>query len=193
MKLRRRTGGRRRSKKNGGIVGAVRVTFNSGDKHVGGGRKKRMMNKRIIPVSDTIGGCVGEVSDVIGQSILPNRPLTSYDINLFIKRNKIPHFRGVFMRDDLPRRKPRRNECMIINQDSTGNYGTHWTCFVKTDNDVFYFDSFGRLPPALEVIEYLNGCRIYYNQLQYQQFDTIICGHLCLCFLYEYYKNSGKS
>lgn len=171
---------KRRTNKD--VFGAVRVALNSVDKRVGGTRK------RIIPIPGGGGGG----SSVSGCSLLANRPLTSWDIDAFVKHHEIPHFRGVFMRDDLPRGKPWRNECMIVNQDSSGNSGTHWVCFVKTCNDVFYFDSFGRLPPALEVLEYLDGCRIYYNARQYQRFNTIICGHLCLCFLYEYYKNGGN-
>lgn len=148
---------------------AVRVALNKR-----GGRRK----KRILPIPG-------------GGSLLPNRALTSRDIEAFVKRHGIPHFRGVFMRDNLPQ-KPRQYECMIVNQDSSGNIGTHWICFVKTCNDVFYFDSFGRLSPAREVLAYLDGCRIYYNAHQYQRFDTIICGHLCLCFLHGYYKNGGR-
>lgn len=166
-----------------GIVGAVRVLLKPVD-------ERRKSKKRIIPTPGGGGGRLGGVyQGVMGYSLLPHRPLTSHDITAFIEHYEIPHFRGVFMRDDLPHGKPWRNECMIINQDSAGNYGTHWTCLVKTCNDVFYFDSFGRLPPALEVLNYMHGCRIYYNTHRYQRFDTIICGHLCLYFLYEYYKN----
>lgn len=93
------------------------------------------------------------------------------------------------MRDSLPSGKPRKNECMVINQDSKHNNGTHWACFVKSNRNVFYFDSFGKLSPPLELINYLGSdCSIYYNSERYQEFDTIICGHLCLRFLYEYYK-----
>lgn len=102
---------------------------------------------------------------------------------------KIPNFRGVFMRDDLPRSKPKRYECMVVNHDSIKNSGTHWSCFVKINNDAFYFDSFGKLPPPLEIVDYLGSdCRIYYNSKQYQKFNTIICGHLCFQFLYEFFE-----
>lgn len=124
------------------------------------------------------------------MSTLPNRPLTNHDLYAFVEKMKIPHFRGVYMRDNLPNTKAWKKECMIINHDSDKNRGTHWTCFVKDYDIVFYFDSFGKLAPPLEMIRYLgSGCEIYYNYKQYQEFDTIICGHLCLGFLYEYYKN----
>lgn len=93
------------------------------------------------------------------------------------------------MRDFLPKR-PWKNECMILNHDSYRNDGTHWTCFVKTGKYVYYFDSFGKLPPPLELIDYLGSeCKISYNAHQYQDFNTVNCGHLCLEFLYKFTKN----
>lgn len=95
------------------------------------------------------------------------------------------------MRDNLPSNSPLQNECMVINHDSTENAGTHWTCYVKNGENVYYFDSFGKLAPPLELIAYLGSrCKIYYNSKRYQDFNTIVCGHLCLKFLYEYYKSN---
>lgn len=100
----------------------------------------------------------------------------------------IPKFRGVFMRDNLPQRKPWKNECMIINHDSIKNSGTHWTCYAKENKNVYYFDSYGKLAPPLELIRYLGSdCKIYYNLSRYQDFNTVICGHLCLEFLHTFY------
>lgn len=94
------------------------------------------------------------------------------------------------MRDSLPSEKPRENECMIVNHDSSHNNGTHWTCFAKSGKNVYYFDSFGKLAPPLELVHYLGSdCNIWYNTDQYQRFNTINCGHLCLKFLYEFYKS----
>lgn len=92
------------------------------------------------------------------------------------------------MRDSLPKSKPWQYECMIVNHDSIENNGTHWTCFAKINSDAFYFDSFGKLAPPLEIIEYLGSeCHVFYNSKQYQQFNTNICGHLCLKFLHEFF------
>lgn len=109
-----------------------------------------------------------------------------------MKKVKIKTFRGCFMRDALPNGKPWKKECMVINQDSIKSNGTHWCCYAKdNDNNAFYFDSFGKLGPPLELIKYLGSdCKIYYNSKNCQDFNTFICGHLCLTFLYGFYKGN---
>lgn len=108
----------------------------------------------------------------------------------------IPYFRGVFMRDTLPL-KPRKIECAVLNLDSSHNPGTHWVAYVKQNNYCEYFDSFGNLQPPLELIKYLNVASVNYNYTQYQKFNSVNCGHLCLHFLKQYwnknlYKESCK-
>lgn len=85
------------------------------------------------------------------------------------------------MRDNLPRR-PYKNECGIVNLDDSSGAGTHWVAYYKRGGDIKYFDSFGNLPPPIEILNYL-GTNIRYNYNVYQKFDTFICGHLCLKFL----------
>lgn len=87
------------------------------------------------------------------------------------------------MRDSLPR-KPNKYECGIVNLDSSNGPGTHWVAYYKNKMDVNYFDSFGNLKPPKELIVYL-GKNISYNYTQYQTYDSVICGHLCIKFLYE--------
>lgn len=87
------------------------------------------------------------------------------------------------MRDTLPKR-PRQNEAVIVNLDSNSGSGTHWVCFMKRGNTVFYFDSFGNLRPPVEITRYLGvTVDIKYNYDRRQSFDSVICGHLCLEFL----------
>lgn len=100
---------------------------------------------------------------------------------------KIPHFRGVYMRDTLPKKISPAYERGIINLDNCNGTGTHWTAYKKTRNRVVYFDSFGNLRPPLEVIHYFksNGhdVKVIFNYNVYQNFNTYNCGHLCLEFL----------
>lgn len=87
------------------------------------------------------------------------------------------------MRDTLPVR-PRKNESGIVNLDSNSGSGTHWVCYIKRGDRVFYFDSFGNLRPPVEVMRYLGSTvDIRYNYDRQQNFNSVICGHLCLEFL----------
>lgn len=114
---------------------------------------------------------------------LPNRPLTDLDIKLFARKH-ISNFRGVFMRDKLPK-NVHHNECGIVNLDSYKGSGTHWVAYYKNGDQVEYFDSFGNLQPPIEIIKYL-GSDIKYNYNRKQNFDSFNCGHLCLKFLLQY-------
>lgn len=117
-----------------------------------------------------------------------NREMTNVDLTEFAKTLKIPHFRGIYMRDQLPR-KPNRIECWILNQASNDHpTGTHWCALAKVDSKAYYFDSFGKLPPPLEIIDYLGeSVHLQYNYNKYQDYDEIICGRLCLIFLFDFW------
>lgn len=89
------------------------------------------------------------------------------------------------MRDALPK-KPKLNESAIVNLDSKYGSGTHWVAYCKRGNRVQYFDSFGNLRPPPELVQYLGPlAEIEYNYEREQGFDSVVCGHLCLKFLYN--------
>ena len=118
--------------------------------------------------------------------IIENKALSNHELIGYIKQLKIKHFRGVFMRDDLPKKK-RTKECGIVNLADSLSDGTHWVCYFNH----YYFDSYG-LPPPLEIVEYLGEnsalseqlpkVDLEYNIYQIQKSGQI-CGHLCLYFL----------
>lgn len=112
--------------------------------------------------------------------MLPKRALTNIDILNFGKN--IKDFRGVFMRDNLPK-KIKSKECGIVNLDSAKNIGSHWVAYIKKGNYAEYFDSFGNLRPPKELIKYLNTENIVYNYSRFQKFNSVNCGHLCIQFL----------
>lgn len=87
------------------------------------------------------------------------------------------------MRDSLRSFKAWRNECAIVNLDSSSGPGTHWVAYSKQGKRVLYYDSFGDLTPPREIARYLSGSSIEYNYDAEQTFDSVICGHLCLAFL----------
>lgn len=124
------------------------------------------------------------------MNIPVNRALSNLDLEKFVKLLKIPHFRGVFMRDTLPK-KPRKIECWILNHDSAQSTGTHWTALAKINDMAWYFDSFGNLRPPLEVMIYLGArVKLVLNYKKYQNFDSVKCGHLCLKFLFNFWKQA---
>lgn len=116
-------------------------------------------------------------------------PLSNYDLLILAASLGIPHFHGVFMRDTLTKkRKPAVRECWILNHGTSRSNGTHWTALAKQCNTAFYFDSFGKLPPPLEVLNYLgSSINLYYNVNRYQNYGSSICGHLCLKFLCDFW------
>lgn len=81
------------------------------------------------------------------------KSLTNLDIN---KLNKDKNFRGCFMRDELKNIKPNKIESGVLNLDTSENQGTHWTCWIKNNNLILYFDSFGLVPP-LEIINFFKN------------------------------------
>lgn len=115
--------------------------------------------------------------------MLPRRALTDNDLRKYAKIMKIPYFRGVFMRNALPKTGPKENETAIINLDDKNGPGTHWVAYKKVGNDVLYFDSFGNLQPPIDLVNYLGVGSIRYNYERLQDWNTFNCGHLCLKFL----------
>ena len=117
--------------------------------------------------------------------VLPNKPLSNFEIEDAVKKIGLKNFRGVFLRDTLPK-KPKRNECAIMNLDDISGNGTNWVAWFKRGNNKFYFDSFG-LPPPTELSNYLNSY-VFYLTEQIQPRQEVICGHLCLFVLKEMQK-----
>ena len=112
--------------------------------------------------------------------VLPNKPLSNIELLEAARKLKIPNFRGVSLRDTLPK-KPKKKECGILNLDDTSGSGTHWVAWYKNGAEKNYFDSYGLQPPN-ELIDYLHS-PILYNTERVQPYDQVFCGHLCLYVL----------
>ena len=119
-----------------------------------------------------------EIPNILVDSVvLPNKPLSNLEINDAAKKLSLYGFRGVFLRDTLPK-KVELNECGILNLDSSSGDGPHWVMCFKKGRDKFYFDSYGVQPPS-ELIAYLEP-PIFYNSERVQQNGEVFCEHLCL-------------
>ena len=87
--------------------------------------------------------------------MLPNEPLSYFDLEDAARRLEIPSFRGIFLLDTLPK-KLNKKECGIVNFDKSEGPCMHWVTWYKNGKTKIYFDSYGVQPP-IEVIEYLGS------------------------------------
>ena len=54
---------------------------------------------------------------------MPPHPLTNFEIQ---KYKNEPRFNGVFSRNNLPKKKKKKDGAYIINLDEYAKVGTHW-------------------------------------------------------------------
>jgi len=137
---------------------------------------------------------IGTVRQIKKLTIgLPARPLTNFDLEK--KLSSVSSFVGVFMRDQLTSKRRRKCECGIVNLNTQSQPGSHWVAYYVRGTNAVYFDSYGNLRPPPEIVNYLGKDTIIaYNDTQYQSFNSVICGHLCIAFIYimnEKYKNQS--
>ena len=117
------------------------------------------------------------------------KSLSNVDLGYYIQKLQIPFFRGVFMKDTLPK-TPYKIECGIMNLNKESQEGSHWVCWYKFHKTRIYFDSFGQHVPY-ELIRYLKTPKEYKNSelvlerntLVLQHVNTSECGALCLFVL----------
>lgn len=122
--------------------------------------------------------------DVYGIKI-PEKALSNFELVKYVKILKIPNFRGVFMKDNLPK-IPKTVENGIVNFNTMDQPGSHWVAYFKQGTERIYFDSFGQVT-LQEIQNYLKkegeGAVIQRNTEIVQPFNSVICGHLCLFVL----------
>ena len=126
--------------------------------------------------------------EFVGALFKDIQPLSNFDIIRVCKKNKISNFRGCFMRDEIGNSDAAsavssNDECFVMNLDDSNSSGTHWIAVNIVSRTTYYFDSFG-LPPTTEIREYCKEPR-YYNSFVFQKPNEVICGRLCLYFLYR--------
>lgn len=115
-------------------------------------------------------------------------PMSNFDLIDAASALAIKNFRGVFMRDQLPK-QPKRVETGIINLDNSSGEGTHWVAYAIDPRGIVYFDSYGLAPPR-EFMRYIttrnHSVPIFYSTLPTQQLnDPPICGREVLNVLAE--------
>lgn len=101
---------------------------------------------------------------------------------------KIPRLRNatVLASDRLPNTPIQPRTAIIVNTMSHTERGEHWVAFYCEDR-IEYLDSYGRPPYQADYQKFLrrNSTRSYiYNRYRLQSYDTSVCGHYCLTYLY---------
>lgn len=122
---------------------------------------------------------------------LPLHTMYEGDLYRYANMLHIPDFRGVKMRDQLPK-TTRVNESGILNLNTHLQNGSHWTCWIKKADVCYYFDSFGETPPT-ELIRYLktpaqyaqDSPIIHRSAVIVQRDESHECGALCLYVLHK--------
>ena len=103
---------------------------------------------------------------LVDSVVLTNKPLTNLVLIDAAKKLSLYRFRGVIVRDTLPK-KAKLNDCGILDIDSSSGDGTHWVMWFKEGKDKFVFDRY-RVQPPSELIAYLRT-PIFYNNERVQQ------------------------
>ena len=67
---------------------------------------------------------------LVDSAVLKNKTLSNLAIIDAAKKLSLCGFRGVFLRDTLPK-KLKLNECGILNLDSSSGDGAHWVIWFK--------------------------------------------------------------
>ena len=127
---------------------------------------------------------------VYGWNITDNKGLTNLDISEYARKLGIQNFRGVFMRDTLPR-VAHHKECGIVNFNTSHQSGSHWVGYFKDCmKSRIYFDYFGQMTPAeIQKLlktkkEYETGKAVIQRNTDIvQHVNTHVCGHLSLSVL----------
>ena len=95
---------------------------------------------------------------------------------IFVLKNK--HFGGVINKADLTKLM---KKVYVINLDKRNGSGSHWTLVSNLDpKHIFYFDSFGEVPPEhiLKLMK-ATGKIAFYNKQQFQLIKSDSCGEFC--------------
>ena len=111
----------------------------------------------------------------------PYKALTNFEIEELVKKLEIPNFIGCLMKNELSNNGPKDVESAIVNFETNEMTGSHWVAYRKVGSLKQYFDSYGG-PILAEIRDYL-GSQIYRSTVQVQDYNTPVCGHLCLYWL----------
>lgn len=118
------------------------------------------------------------------------KALTTLKLNSILSENPVTkkNFIGTFPGCVLPS-KTVKHYSFITNTDLHHQSGEHWNAWVVKENEIIFFDSFGRDPRDTSfpnnyknIVETFNDFE--YSTVQIQDFTSVTCGYFCIHFIY---------
>lgn len=76
----------------------------------------------------------------------------------------------------------RTKKAFVINLDSTGGPGTHWTAARVIDGVLYYADPFGTILNGYPPKEFDGYAHRVVNRVSFQRPSSILCGYYAVCF-----------
>ena len=116
--------------------------------------------------------------------------MNTQQINSILTRNSVTKgkFLGTFP-SCMTIQTKKRIYGIITNTDSHDKRGVHWCAWWNDNGHLIFFDSFGRspldinFPPSFsEFVGEFKQCT--YVGAPVQMYDTTVCGHFCIHFIY---------
>ena len=113
--------------------------------------------------------------------------MSNLKIDEILKNNL--HYIGTYSKDNVPILK--NNQSTIINLQDLNQVGSHWTCYLKRNDKIFYFDSYGvaYIPDIIknQYPKHKFICNIYRSQ----SMDSSQCGRFCILLVKSNIKNEN--
>ena len=120
---------------------------------------------------------------------LDNYPMSNLKIDDILKNNV--NYIGTYSKDSVPILK--YNQSTIINLQDSNQVGSHWTCYRKRNDKIFYFDGYGiaYIPDIIknQYPKHKFICNIY----RVQSILLNQCGRFCILFVKSNIKNENDS
>jgi hypothetical protein len=99
-----------------------------------------------------------------------------------------PQFVGTFAPDELPKRIRKPEYALIVNSETNPAIVGHWVALFARGKTVYYFDSYGRPPNFIPLLD--KWCRrrftrIYYNRRNEQSPTSNVCGGYAIFVVWQ--------
>jgi len=115
----------------------------------------------------------------------PSQGLTNIELEKLSKTILGRNFLGVYPCDSFPEIKNRKSFSLIFNMSKHNERGSHFVSVLKINQNVFYFDSYGKKCSNNFILLFLKSLSdtYFFNSFEIQPYSSIFCGVYSLGFL----------